>query len=158
MMLKPSMRDNYRYILVRTVPNSVIYDGKELYLSLAEAVTSLFGDAFAAKAWVAVMNTTMEYAIIRCRRGTEPEIMAAIATVHCVTEQEVALHPLLISGTIITLRDKIEKIIPEWREEVIIRGGAEKTVLVDGFGRIDLKEKGINLQTPLYISELDKEE
>lgn len=158
MMLKPSMRENYRYILIRCTPASLKFEGRELYLALSEAVTSLFGDAFSAKVWVAVMSVSGEFSIIRCRRGTEPEVMAAVATVFRIADQDAALHTILVSGTIITLREKIAKISRKIKEETIYIGGSPTHVIIDHSGRIDLKEKGINLQTPQYITEPDIEE
>ena len=103
----PTLRQNRRYLLVRTAPSYVRLEGKPLYLAISEAVTSLFGDQGAARIDQAVVTVLPGYAVVRCRRGEEKRLNAALATVTEVEGQRLALHPRATSGTIRSLRDRI---------------------------------------------------
>lgn len=103
----PTLRQDRRYVLVRTAPSLVRLEGKALYLAIGEAVTALFGDQGAARIDQAVVMVISGYAVVRCRRGEEERLIAAIATVTEVEGQRVALHPRATSGTIRSLRDRI---------------------------------------------------
>lgn len=159
MRLRPSMRENYRYMLVRISSHKSFYEAKEIYLAASESFRALFGEGEAARAWIAVMETTEVYAIFRYRRGSDKRIEAALASVCFIGGEPSALHPILISGTIRTLREEIKKrkICPV-RTGVVKQGEFWHPAGISSTGRIDLKEKGINLQIPLYITEEDIED
>ena len=103
----PTLRQDRRYLLVRTAPPYVRLEGKPLYLAIGEAVTGLFGDQGAARIDQAVVAVMPGYAMVRCRRGEEERLIAAIATITGVEGQRIALHPRATSGTIRSLRDRI---------------------------------------------------
>jgi ribonuclease P/MRP protein subunit POP5 len=103
----PTLRPDRRYVLFRIAPVSFVPDGKALYLGLAEAVTALFGDDGGAAIDQAVVAAERGHAIVRCRRGEEGRLIAAAATVVAVDGTPCALHPRALSGTILSLRERL---------------------------------------------------
>ena len=103
----PTLRPDRRYVLFRVAPAFFVPDGKALYLALAEAVTALFGDGGAATIDQAVVAVERGHAIVRCRRGEEERLIAASATVRAVEGTPCALHPRALSGTILSLRERL---------------------------------------------------
>lgn len=157
MRLRPSMRENYRYILIRFTPEKIVIEGLDLFLAVSDAVISLYGDLESARMWPSVMEVTGHQAIIRCRRETVKELETALATITEVGGEPVAVHPVCTSGTIKTLREKRSPVCSEQTGRVVIDKVPYDCIFLQG-GRIDLKEKGINLGTPRYITEEDTEE
>lgn len=157
MRLRPSMRENFRYILVRLTSDTITIEGRDLFLAISDAVISLHGDLLSARMWPSVMEVSGNRAIIRCRRETVRELETALATITHIAGDPVAAHPVCTSGTIKTLRKKrfLARSIRTGR--VVIDCVPYDCVFFHG-GRIDLKEKGINLGTPRYITEEDTEE
>ncbi len=103
------MRVNYRYILMESVPQAVHPDPREIYYTVADAITELYGDAQAAIIACVIPYCAGRYVVIRCTRGYEEEVITGVATVFCYGKRPIALHPLCISGTIRTLKEVIEK-------------------------------------------------
>jgi ribonuclease P/MRP protein subunit POP5 len=103
----PTLRDKKRYILVRVEPAATAIDQKELYYSIADAITALFGDAAAAIMTQAVVAAEGEYIFIRCRRGTERELAIALSTITACRETRIALRIVAASGTMESLRERI---------------------------------------------------
>lgn len=105
--LPPTLRINKRYVLCRIVPHGIDADGKAVYYAVYDAVSSLFGDNGAAEIGMSVVHTEGNWAIIRCTRGTEKKLQAAISTVCSIGDMPCAIRPVLTSGTILTLKEKI---------------------------------------------------
>ncbi|MDD1728127.1 MAG: hypothetical protein LUQ50_03545 [Methanospirillum sp.] len=152
------MRENYRYLLARIEP-PVPMDAKEIFLVISDVYCSLFGEIQASYAWIAVMEYTPPYGIFRCRRGYEHTVEAALSCVTSIRGIPSVIHPFKTSGTIRTIREKINQ-----NKVDIIRTGKVKvnetwiSVEINSTDRIDLKEKGINHNMPLYITEEDIED
>jgi len=108
----PSMREKRRYILARILPYGVKMDQKQVYFSVIEAATSLWGDAAVGLAQPAVVFCDGGYAVVRCRRGTEKDIATALATVNTIADERAALRTVAISGTIHALRRRIKPMPP----------------------------------------------
>lgn len=151
------MRENYRYILVRVTPYIIAIEGRDLFLAVSDAVISLYGDLESARMWPSVMEVSGHQAIIRCRRETVKELETALATITEIAGEPAAVHPVCTSGTIKTLRKKRSLARYEKTGRVVIDKTPYDCIFLHG-GRIDLKEKGINLGTPRYITEEDTEE
>ena len=105
--LPPTLRVNKRYVLCRIVPHGLNADGKAVYYAVYEAVSSLFGDAGAAEIGMSVVHTEGDWAIVRCTRGYETKLQAAVSTVNAIGDMPCAIRPVLTSGTILTLKEKI---------------------------------------------------
>jgi len=103
----PTLRENRRYILARIEPAGTAVEPKELYYAIADAVTSLWGDAVAGVIVQAVMSIENGHVIIRCLRGTERELTIALSTVTACRDTRLALRIVAASGTIESLRDRI---------------------------------------------------
>jgi len=103
----PTLRDKRRYLLLRVEPAGTPVDQRELYYTIADAITTLYGDAAAAVMIQAVVAAEGEYVFIRCRRGTEREVATAISTVTSCRDTRIALRILAASGTMESLRERI---------------------------------------------------
>jgi ribonuclease P/MRP protein subunit POP5 len=154
------MRDKRRYILARIVPQWKWPEAKELFLSIQEAVNSLRGDAIAADIQMAVVYCGNEFAILRCGRGTEKILEQALSTAFLLGEDHVAVRSIAVSGTILTLKKKIEQLrqeeIPE-QEELSLHGKVFDSYHYPG-QKVDLLEKGFKSRELLFLTEEDIEE
>jgi len=97
--LPPTLRENRRYILVRMDVCEGLTQ-KEIYKAIVESVTDLFGDVGAARVHPAVIWSDDKYAIIRCSRGFETNLIAAIACITQISGKMITISTLRISGTI----------------------------------------------------------
>jgi ribonuclease P/MRP protein subunit POP5 len=91
----PTLREKRRYILVCVEPSGTIIDQKDLFHTVCDAITSLWGDATAAVITPAVIGSEGQYKIIRCRRGTERELSLALTTITYCRENgwpRISLH------------------------------------------------------------------
>jgi ribonuclease P/MRP protein subunit POP5 len=154
----PAMRAKRRYILVRTLPYGMIVDSKGVYLSVIEAATSLLGDAAVGLAEPAVVFCDGGYAVIRCRRGTEKEITVALATVTALGDRRATLRTIAISGTIHALKRRMKPICPHSEVGEATIGENRYTVYRYPRQKVDLVEKSIKHQKPLFFTEADLEE
>lgn len=103
------MRDNYRYILLESIPQAVHPDPRDIYYTITDAITALYGDALAATFACVIPYCMDRYVIVRCTRGYEDKVMTGIDTVFNHAGRPLALHPVCISGTIRTLKELIER-------------------------------------------------
>jgi len=103
----PTLREKRRYVLARIDPEGIPVDPKDLYYAVYEAVVSLFGDLVAAAMQPSVIAIENGCALLRCRRGSERELMIALSTLVACREAPVALRILASSGTLESLRDRI---------------------------------------------------
>ena len=161
----PTLRDKRRYILVRVDPPGTPVDQKELYYAVADAVTSLWGDAMAAVIVQAVICAQGDYVVIRCRRGSERELTIALSTITTFRDAPVALRIIAASGTIDSLRDRMKEAPePAVAGKTIAETGecrfAGKTCLVvhcDG-QKVDVIEKGFKNTHRLFLTKEELEE
>ena len=103
--LPPTLRENRRYILIRIEGSEPTQ--KEIYKAIAESVTDLFGDVGAAKMHPAVIWSEGAYAVVRCSRGTEREVTAAIACITHAGGNSVVFRTVRTSGTILGVKNGI---------------------------------------------------
>jgi ribonuclease P/MRP protein subunit POP5 len=154
------MRDKRRYILVKVFPPWCSPEIRGLYIAIQEAVSSLFGDATGAGIQMAVVHTTGEYAILRCNRGTEKVLMQALPTVFCIGNEPAALRPVATSGTILSLKQRIERDLhrpaPEKRN-ITCREKLYDAYYYSGL-KVDLLEKGFKSRELLFLTEEDIED
>ena len=157
----PSMRDKRRYILIKIVPPWSNPGTKDLFLAIQEAVTSSFGDVTASCIQMAVVHASGEFAVVRCNRGTEKILEQALATVFCIGNEPLALRPVATSGTIISLKEKIEQVaarrsLPE-KKTILYKGKLYDAYCYAG-QKIDLLEKGFKSRELLFLTEEDIED
>jgi ribonuclease P/MRP protein subunit POP5 len=169
----PTLRENRRYLLVRVEPAGTVIDQKELYYEIADAVTSLWGDAMAGVITQAVVAAENGHVIIRCLRGTEKELALALTTVTACRDVRLALRIVAASGTIDSLRERIlsGKPVKEPASgpepESAVTGStdpdecvfAEKTFhLMNCNGqKVDVIEKGFKNAHRLFVTKSDME-
>jgi ribonuclease P/MRP protein subunit POP5 len=155
----PTMRDKRRYILCAVHPVHRRHaDPRRMYYAIQNAVTSLWGDHGSAKIQMVVVGGDEGYVIVRCIRGTEDLLEAAIATVTGLDGERVALHPVAVSGTIRALRRRMRPAPPVRMMEEIEIDGRTVTPCAHSRQKVDLFAKGIKNQESLYFTHDDMEE
>ncbi|MDD1661841.1 MAG: Rpp14/Pop5 family protein [Methanomicrobiales archaeon] len=152
----PSQRERRRYILVRFVPEGISLDPREVYAAVVDACTSLWGDTRASEISPSVMAWE-GHAIIRCRRGTEEQLITAVSTITRVGGVRVALRTITTSGTLHAIRSRMYP-KPEllWERNVGIGGRIFLARAYSG-QKVDLIEKGIKGQEMLFFAAEDGE-
>jgi ribonuclease P/MRP protein subunit POP5 len=169
----PTLRENRRYILVRVEPAGTVIDQKELYYTIADAVTSLWGDTVAGVITQAVVAAENGHVIIRCLRGTEKELALALSTVTASRDVRLALRIVAASGTMESLRERIRAVkpvtepVPEPVPESTGTDGAEPAacvfsekpfVIMNCNGqKVDVIEKGFKNAHRLFLTRSDLE-
>ncbi|OPX65529.1 MULTISPECIES: Rpp14/Pop5 family protein [unclassified Methanoregula] len=159
----PTLRENRRYILVRVEPAGTVVDQKELYYAIADAVTSLWGDAAGGVIMQAVVAAEEEYVMIRCLRGTERELAIALSTVTSWRDTRLALRILAASGTIESLRERIRKQKeqapgdPSPEPEGRLSDKREVLVTHCNGQKVDVIEKGFKNAHRLFVTRSDLE-
>lgn len=154
----PTLRTKRRYLLVRVLPIWQEVGEKALYLAVAEAVTSLFGDARAAVIQPAVLSCAGGYAVLRCQRGTEDDLAVACSTVTAVDDARVALRTVAVSGTIAALKRRLREGGPVIGPETVSYG--EKGLPAFRYGRhkVDVLQEGIKKQSRVFLTDHESEE
>jgi ribonuclease P/MRP protein subunit POP5 len=157
----PTLRENRRYILVRVEPAGTEIDQKELYYTISDAVTSLWGDGMAAVIMQAVVAAESGYVMIRCRRGNEKELAIALSTVTACRDARLALRIVAASGTIESLRERIRSMPPldpdgTEPEECVFAKKSCMILRCNG-QKLDVIEKGFKNANRLFISRDDLE-
>ena len=153
--LPPTLRTNRRYVLVRIDPAGIQITPKDLHRAISDAVTSLWGDSGASGIQPAVIWAEGGYAIIRCIRGKEADLVTALATITSCQEAKIALRSLATSGTIKSLRDKIRG-APETGaadESSFLLRGKEWVIMARKGSLLDLIEKGYKNTELLFFTE-----
>jgi len=157
----PTLRDKRRYLLVRVEPSGLPIDQKELYYGIADAITSLFGDAAAAIMIQAVVAAEGDYVFIRCRRGTERELAIALSTITSCRETRIALRIVAASGTMESLRDRIRTMkAPESSMEMpdaLTFDRKEVTCMYCNGQKVDVIEKGFKNTNRFFLTTEDLE-
>jgi ribonuclease P/MRP protein subunit POP5 len=157
----PTLRENRRYILVRVEPARTEIDQKELYYTISDAVTSLWGDGMAAVIMQAVVAAENGYVMIRCRRGTEKELAIALSTVTACRDARLALRIIAASGTIESLRERIRSgppVSPDRDEPEECMFEKKSFIILHCNGqKLDVIEKGFKNANRLFISRDDLE-
>jgi ribonuclease P/MRP protein subunit POP5 len=160
----PTLREKHRYILARVEPAGIPFDVKELYYTLYEAVTSLWGDVVMAAIRPAVISAENGFVILRCRRGTEREFAIALLTVTTCHDRMIAIRVYAISGTIESLRERIRTMgvpvrteLPTTAGELFFDGKAVEITGSDG-QKVDVIEKGFKNAHRLFLTKEDLED
>lgn len=156
----PTMREKRRYILVRMDPPTLSVDGRDFYYAIAESVTSIYGDTGMARIQPAVISCGEGYAIIRCTRSSEKELLAGLAAVSHVHEKKMVIRSILTSGTMCSLHQYLAEVkekTPNMEQDVTFQGRSFIAIRFQGT-KVDLFEKGFKNQELLFLTEEDLEE
>jgi ribonuclease P/MRP protein subunit POP5 len=156
------LREKRRYLLVSVEPAGTPVNQKDLYYTVSDATTSLWGDVMAAAIMPAVVAAEGRFVVIRCRRGTERELAIALSTITTCRDVRIALRLVAASGTIESLRERIRTVIkPVTEDSVPSECTFEKTVFqihhCDG-QKVDVIEKGFKNTNRLFLTREDLEE
>jgi ribonuclease P/MRP protein subunit POP5 len=158
----PTLREKRRYILVYVEPAGTIIDQKYLFYAISDAITSLWGDVVAAVIMSAVIVSEGQYLVIRCQRGTELDLSAALSTVNSCCNSHIALRMVAVSGTIDALRDKMQRVKTLSDESMSLHECMfdKKLYLVNQcYGqKVDVIEKGFKNTNRLFLTREDLEE
>jgi len=152
------MRGRRRYLLVRILPYHADPDSKDLYLSLRDAATALWGDAGAARMQPAVVFCERGYVIVRCARGTERDLEAVIATITTAGGMRVALRTIATSGTIHGLKQRIRGQTTIREPGTLSISGKRFTAFHYPRQKLDLVEESIKNQETLFFTQKDLED
>lgn len=157
----PTLRDKRRYLLVRVEPAGTTTDQKELYYAIAEAITSLYGDVAAAIMIQAVVAAEGDFIFIRCRRGTERELVTALSTITACRETRLALRAIAASGTMEGLRERILTLnVPEPAVEEPADLTFDQKIVIPvhcNGQKVDVIEKGFKNAHRLFLTTEDLE-
>ncbi|WP_067052402.1 Rpp14/Pop5 family protein [Methanofollis ethanolicus] len=154
----PTLRTKRRYLLVRVFPPWQETGEKALYLAIADAVTSLFGDVRAAVVQPAVLSREGEHAILRCQRGTEGDLAVACSTVTAVGDAKIALRTVAVSGTIAALKRRLLEGGPRKGPESVAYGEKESPAFRYGRHKVDVLQEGIKKQSRVFLTDHEREE
>ncbi|HUT39426.1 MAG TPA: Rpp14/Pop5 family protein [Methanoregula sp.] len=158
----PTLREKRRYLLVSVEPAGTPVNQKDLYYTIADATTSLWGDVMAAVVMPAVVAAEGRFVVIRCRRGTERELAIALSTITKCRDVRIALRLVAVSGTIESLRERIRTVkTPDTEDSVPSECTFKKTPVsitqCDG-QKVDVIEKGFKNTNRLFLTREDLEE
>ena len=134
----PSQRDRRRYLLCRVVPAWAEPEPRAVFHAVCEAVTTLWGDTGAADIAPAVLDCSRGYVVVRCRRNTEAQMAAALATVTRAGENRLALRQVLTSGTLHALRRRMQEPGAGWTDSQVMREGRVFTARRSAGQKVDL--------------------
>ncbi|HJJ28262.1 MAG TPA: ribonuclease P [Methanocorpusculum sp.] len=112
--LPPTLREKRRYVLIRISGGPAELAQKDIYRAVLDAVSGVFGDFGAAKIHPAVVWSEGAYAIVRCTRGTEKDLCAALACVSRCAGESAAFRTVVTSGTIAGAKDKMGHEVPDF--------------------------------------------
>jgi ribonuclease P/MRP protein subunit POP5 len=106
----------------------------------------------------AVVYAEGDQVILRCRRGTERDLVTALATITAAENLPLSLRPLAVSGTILALKERGARLRHEFREgDLMIKDREYRVYRYQGH-KIDLLERGIKGQNVVFFTEEDIEE
>jgi ribonuclease P/MRP protein subunit POP5 len=145
-------------VLAEIVPPWRTHDARALSTAIHEAVTSLWGDAATALMQPSVVHAEQDKVIVRCRRGTERDLILALSTVISVTDCPVALRSRAVSGTILALKERGISLRKEVREEEVQKENQSFTAYCYQGHKVDLLERGIKGQNIVFFTDDDIEE
>jgi len=156
----PTQREKKRYLLFTVTILGPPAEPRDVASAIHESVTALFGDAGAAGIHATLILTVGDAMVVRCRRGSERMLAAALVTIGEIGGRSVGIRTIAISGTI---RGVMRHIPPPaqrlpWTSGEIEVEGRTFTVIggeSNADGRIDLIEKGFNRQELLFLTRED---
>jgi RNase P/RNase MRP subunit POP5 len=129
-----------------------------LAAAVHEAAGTLWGDARTALMQPAVVFAEGDRVILRCRRGTEKDLITALATITTAGDIPLSLRPVATGGTIFALKSRGAGRPHAIREEDRSLKGGEYHVYRYQGHKIDLLERGIKGQNVVFFTEKDIEE
>ena len=165
----PTLREKRRYVLTRMDPAGTTVEQKDLYYSIVDAVTSLWGDGMAATIVPAVVAVEGNNVFVRCVRGTERELMIALSTITVVRDVKLALRIIAASGTMESLRERIRRQEPASPSSASPAGDESREPTGLPFagkifiplecegGKVDVMEKGFKNTNRLFLTTEDLE-
>jgi ribonuclease P/MRP protein subunit POP5 len=156
----PTLRGKKRYILARIDPVNADPEPRELYYTILDSLTRLYGDTIAAEANMVLISCESGYAVIRCSRGFEHQVRTALSVITSAAGQAVAVRSLATSGTLLALRSRLARLPRHQAEEIgdlAFSGSVYSARRYQG-QKVDLVEKGIKSQELLFLTQDDLEE
>ncbi len=101
-----ALRDKKRYVLIEILNANI--SEKDFYFGFWIELLSFFGSKGLAEMNPRLVLFKKNKAIIKCKRGKEIDLIAGLAFIQKIRNKKVILNPILTSGTIRTLKEKIE--------------------------------------------------
>ncbi|MCD6410217.1 MAG: Rpp14/Pop5 family protein [Candidatus Verstraetearchaeota archaeon] len=85
--------------------------GSLLFKAIQAQLTKLFGEYTASRAQLRLIHVDNSVLVIRCSHLFLQHVRSAIASTRRVEEAAVVAEPILVSGTIRTLREKLKSLL-----------------------------------------------
>ena len=101
-----SKRERKRYLLIEVLNADVAE--KDFYFGFWIELLSFFGSKGLAEMNPKIVLYKTNKAIVKCRRGKEVELIAGLAFITKIRNKKVILNPISTSGTVKTLKEKME--------------------------------------------------
>lgn len=98
-----SRREKKRYVLFELLNANV--PEKDFYFGFWIELLSFFGSKGLAEINPRIVLYKDSKAIVKCKRGKETELIAGTAFIDKIRNKKIILNPLLVSGSIKTLKD-----------------------------------------------------
>ncbi len=153
----PTLRNNRRYVLASIHPFYCDADPKQMYYALLDALTSLWGDAVSSEIQMAVISCNNGYLVVRCIRGTEKMLEAAMVTLTEVNGNHLSLWPVATSGTLHALRKRIRSLPVISETDIYVSSGQKYAVYYYSREKVDLFQNDIRKQEKLNFTNRDME-
>ena len=105
--VKPSQKENWRYIAFELVSNANFTD-KDIVRAITGANLRLYGEVGTSgeNLWLIEYNADKKSGIIRCSHKTQQKVIAALTIITKINEQDVVFNILGVSGTIKKTKEK----------------------------------------------------
>lgn len=103
-----------RYIAVR-IDSDQPFDERDLYTAVWTSILRLFGEYGASQADLSLVecDTEKRHATLRCSHKALDLVKASIVAMRELGNGEATVHILLVSGTLRSVRNKIQKLTKE---------------------------------------------
>ncbi len=153
----PTLRNNRRYVLASLHPFYCDVAPKEMYYALLDAITSLWGDSVSSEIEMAVITCNNGYVEVRCIRGTEKMLEAAMVTLTEVNGNHLSLRPVATSGTLHALRKHIRSLPVISETDIYVSSGQKYAAYYYSQEKVDLFQNVTRKQEKLNFTNRDLE-
>ncbi|HIJ97464.1 TPA: ribonuclease P protein component 2 [archaeon] len=105
--VKPSQKENWRYIAFELISNANFTD-KDIVRAITSANLRLYGEVGTSEEnlWLIEYNANKKSGIIRCSHKAQQKVIAALTIITKINEQDSVFNILGVSGTIKKTKEK----------------------------------------------------
>jgi len=108
--VKPSQKENWRYIVFELVTTGVFYD-QDIVKAITAANLRLYGEVGTSEEnlWLIEFDAEKQRGILRCSHKAQQKVIAALTVITKINEQDVVINVRGVSGTIKKATEKYLK-------------------------------------------------